>query len=104
LVLSDLRADIRFLPDLSVLKEKGIRSYCTLPLTTAQKRLGALGLGSSQVDAYREKDLRLLPRVAELVAVAVENALTREALQQEKDRLQMLLEVNTLVSNRELEQ
>jgi formate hydrogenlyase transcriptional activator len=67
--------------------------------------LGALGLGSTQVDAYREKDLRLLPRVAELVAVAVENALTREALQQEKDRLQMLLEVNTtLVSNRELEQ
>jgi formate hydrogenlyase transcriptional activator len=105
LVLSDLRSDIRFLPDLNVLKEKGIRSYCTLPLTTAQKRLGALGLGSSQVDAYREKDLRLLPRVAELVAVAVENALTREALQQEKDRLQMLLEVNTtLVSNRELEQ
>jgi len=105
LVLSDLRSDIRFLPDLNFLKEKGIRSYCTLPLTTAQKRLGALGLGSSQVDAYREKDLRLLPRVAELVAVAVENALTREALQQEKDRLQMLLEVNTtLVSNRELEQ
>ena len=105
LVLSDLRADIRFLTDLNVLREKGIRSYCTLPLTTAQKRLGALGLGSSQVDAYREKDLRLLPRVAELVAVAVENALTREALQQEKDRLQMLLEVNTtLVSNRELEQ
>jgi formate hydrogenlyase transcriptional activator len=105
LVLSDLRSDIRFLSDLNVLKEKGIRSYCTLPLTTAQKRLGALGLGSSQVDAYREKDLRLLPRVAELVAVAVENALTREALQQEKDRLQMLLEVNsTLVSNRELEE
>jgi formate hydrogenlyase transcriptional activator len=105
LVLSDLRADIRFLADLNFLREKGIRSYCTLPLTTAQKRLGALGLGSSQVDAYREKDLRLLPRVAELVAVAVENALTREALQQEKDRLQMLLEVNTtLVSNRELEQ
>ena len=105
LVLSDLRSDDRFLPDLNLLREKGIRSYCTLPLTTAQKRLGALGLGSSQVDAYREKDLRLLPRVAELVAAAVENALTREALQQEKDRLQMLLEVNTtLVSNRELEQ
>jgi len=105
LILSDLQSDVRFLADLNLLKERGIRSYCTLPLTTAQKRLGALGLGSSQVDAYSEKDLRLLPRVAELVAVAVENALTREALQQEKDRLQMLLEVNTtLVSNRELEQ
>src|SRR2546429_2583273 len=105
LILSDLQSDVHFLADLNLLKEKGIRSYCTLPLTTAQKRLGALGLGSSQADAFSAKDLRLLPRVAELVAVAVENALTREALQQEKDRLQMLLEVNTtLVSNRELEQ
>jgi formate hydrogenlyase transcriptional activator len=75
-----------------------------LPLTTAQKRLGALGLGSSRANAYGEKDLRLLPRVADLVAMAVENALTREALQQEKERLQMLLEVNTtLLTNRDLQ-
>jgi formate hydrogenlyase transcriptional activator len=86
LILSDLQSDVHFLADLNLLKDKGIRSYCTLPLTTAQKRLGALGLGSSQVDAFSAKDLRLLPRVAELVAVAVENALTREAQQQEKDR------------------
>ena len=76
-----------------------------MPLTTAQKRLGALALGSSQVTAYNERDLRLLLRVAELAALAVENALTRSALQQEKERLQMLLQVNTtLISNLELEQ
>ena len=81
-----------------------MRSYCWLPLTTAQKRLGTLGLGSSQTNAYGEKDMRLLPRVAKLVAVAVENALTREALVQEKERLHMLLEVNnTLVTNRDLQ-
>jgi formate hydrogenlyase transcriptional activator len=104
LVVSDLQSDSRFPPTLSILREKGLRSYCWLPLTTAQKRLGALGLGSTRVHAYSEKDMRLLPRIAELVAVAVENVLTREALQQEKERLQMLLEVNTtLVTNRELE-
>ena len=36
--------------------------------------------------------------------MAVENTLTREALQQEKERLQMLLEVNTtLLTNRDLQ-
>jgi formate hydrogenlyase transcriptional activator len=72
---------------LRTLHEKGLRSYCWLPLTTAQKRLGTLGLGSSQTNAYGERDMRLLPRVAKLVAVAVENALTREALVREKERL-----------------
>ena len=104
LVVPDVESDPRFPPVLSLLRKKGLRSYCWLPLTTAQKRLGALGLGSSRVNAYGEKDLRLLPRVADLVAMAVENALTREALQQEKERLQMLLEVNTtLLTNRDLQ-
>ncbi len=104
LVVDDLTAESRFRPVLRRLHEKGLRSYCWLPLTTAQKRLGTLGLGSSQTNAYGEKDMRLLPRVAKLVAVAVENALTREALVQEKERLHMLLEVNnTLVTNRDLQ-
>ena len=104
LVVDDLTAESRFSPVLRTLHEKGLRSYCWLPLTTAQKRLGTLGLGSSQTNAYGERDMRLLPRVAKLVAVAVENALTREALVQEKERLHMLLEVNnTLVTNRDLQ-
>jgi formate hydrogenlyase transcriptional activator len=76
LVVPDVESDPRFPPVLSLLRKKGLRSYCWLPLTTAQKRLGALGLGSSRANAYGEKDLRLLPRVADLVAMAVENALT----------------------------
>jgi formate hydrogenlyase transcriptional activator len=104
LVVPDLAADTRFPRVLSGLRKIGLRSYCWLPLTTAQKRLGALGLGSSQANAYGEKNMRLLPRVAKLVAVAVENALTREALVREKERLHMLLEVNnTLVTNRDLQ-
>jgi formate hydrogenlyase transcriptional activator len=104
LIVSDLASESRFPAVLNILREKGLRSCCWLPLTTAQKRLGAMGLGSSQADAYSERDLRLLARVAELVAVAVENTLAREALQQEKERLHMLLEVNhTLVTNRDLQ-
>jgi len=99
LAMSDLQIETRFPLHLDILREKGFRSCCFLPMTTAQRRLGALALGSSRVDEYDEKDLRLLHRVAELVALAMENALTRWALQQEKERLQMLLEVSTTLAS-----
>jgi formate hydrogenlyase transcriptional activator len=103
LVVPDERLDKHFPASLTYLREKGIRSYCTLPLTTAQRRLGALGLGSPREDVYGEKNLRLLRRIAELVALAVENALMYSALQLEKDRLQTLLEVNaTLLASIDL--
>jgi len=103
LVVSKVTAETRFPSLMNLLKDKGIRSYCALPLTTPEKRVGALGLGSSRASAYSEKNLRLLRRVAQLVAYAVEKVLTREALEQEKKRLQVLLEVNTtLVSTRDL--
>jgi len=36
LVVPDLAADPRFLPYLTRLRDKGLRSYCWLPLTTAE--------------------------------------------------------------------
>jgi formate hydrogenlyase transcriptional activator len=105
LVVPDLELEARFARVFDLFRERGLRSYCVMPLTTAQRRLGALGLGSSQLDAYQEEDLRLLGRVAELVALALENSLTRQALRDEKERLQTLLEVNrALVSSLDLQQ
>jgi formate hydrogenlyase transcriptional activator len=90
---------------LEILRRRGLQSCWLLPLTTAQRRLGALGLGSSKVSVSSEMDLRLLQRVAEMVALAVENSLTRTALQQEKERLQVLLEVNAaLLSSLDLQE
>lgn len=105
LVVADSRSDGRFPPFCEILNERGVRSFCALPLTTARRRLGGLGLGSTVVSAYGENDLRLLRRVAELVALAVENTLTRTAFESEKQRLKMLVEVNTtLASNLDLRQ
>jgi formate hydrogenlyase transcriptional activator len=66
----DFHGETRFPRVLDVLRTKGTRTYYMMPLTTAQKRLGALGVASSEADAYRE-DRRLRRRVAELVALAV---------------------------------
>jgi formate hydrogenlyase transcriptional activator len=87
-----------------------MKSLCLLPLTTAQRRVGALAFGSVKKGAYDEADLEFLRQVAAQVAVAVDNALNfqdarayQEQLSRERDRLRLLLEVtNALVSNLDL--
>ncbi len=103
LLIADLENETRFSELLNVLRKRGLKSYCVLPMTTAQSRLGAIGFGSARADAYLEADLEFMQRVANLVAVAVENLRTQQALVHDRDRLQVLLEVNNaLVSHLEL--
>ena len=94
LIFSDLRQETRFPGTLDGLRERDFCSYCLLPLTTAREKLGVLGIGSSHASAYESTDLKLLERVAALIALAVENELSRQALQEERRRLQALLKVN----------
>ncbi len=105
MVLPDLRQETRFQPAVNLLMEKGVRSYCGLPLTSGQKKFGALGLGSHRPNAYGEADVQLLRQIAELVALGFENANTRTAFREEKERLEVLLEVGaTLMSNLDVQQ
>jgi len=105
MVLPDLRQETRFQAAVNILIEKGVRSYCGLPLTSGQKKFGALGLGSQRPNAYREEDVQLLRQIAELVALGLENANTRIAFREEKERLEVLLEVGTtLMSNLDVQQ
>ena len=104
LVLPDIREEKRFPVILETLRARGIRSYCMFPLTTARGRLGALGFGSARVNAYSESDLQLLEQAANLVTLAVENTLTRQDLNEEKQHLRTLLEINqSLVSNLDIQ-
>jgi formate hydrogenlyase transcriptional activator len=100
LMVENLEKETRFPQVLQVLRSKGIQTYYALPLTNGNKRLGALGVASVKSNAYQKQDRRLLRRVAELVALAIENASTREALQEEKDRLRALVEINSTLASR----
>jgi len=110
LVIAHLRQEQRFGPVLKILRESGFQSCCVLPMTVAERRLGALAMASREENAYGNADLEFLQRVAEQVALAVDNVAQRQqslAYQQqvvsERDRLRLLLEVNNvLVSNREI--
>ena len=102
--------ETRFPRVTEMMLELGVKSFCAVPLTTAQRRLGALGFGSLQATAYDDADLEFLQQVAKQVAVAVDNALNyqsvqcyQQALSRERDHLRLLLEVNNaVVSNLEL--
>jgi formate hydrogenlyase transcriptional activator len=110
LVIPDVDEETRFPRLHGILKEYGIRSHCTFPLTTAHRRLGTFAVGSDRPNAYSAEDVRFLSLVADQIAVAIDDALHVHALQQTQlelekrnQRLQLLLDVNnSIASNLEL--
>lgn len=104
LTVDDITQERRFPWLMTKLRENGVQSFCVVPLTTAQRRLGAMGFGTLQKRAYQEGELNFMQQVAKQVAVAVDNALNYEAvlasqrqLARERDRQQLLLEINNAV-------
>src|SRR5277367_5932661 len=109
-VVTDTEDDPRFPDFLQRLREVGVRSLAMVPLTTAQRRLGAMGFGRIVPQGITDAEVQFMQRAASQVAVAVDNALNFETSQayqgqlaRERDRLQVLLDVNNvLVSTRDL--
>ncbi len=104
LIVPCLESEPRFPKAIGALRELGVQSLCMLPLTTAVRRLGAIGFGSLTSCAFGEAELDFLQQVATQVAVAVDNVLNDESAQsaqrqltRERDRLRLLLEVNNAV-------
>jgi formate hydrogenlyase transcriptional activator len=102
--VEDVAAESRFPKLTALLRENDVQSYCVVPLTTALRRLGAMGFGSLQRKSYPKADFDFMQQVAKQVAVAVDNALNFEQaqsvqkqLKEEHDRLRLLLDVNNTV-------
>jgi formate hydrogenlyase transcriptional activator len=103
-VLIDNIEKVHFPRSMQVLRQNGIKSCCSLPLSTAHRRLGAMTLGSVREGAYQPTDLTFLEQVAKQVAVAVDNALNFEQAQSVQQQLarehhvsRLLLDVNNAV-------
>jgi formate hydrogenlyase transcriptional activator len=109
-VTQDTATDTRYPEFIQRLHEKGVHSIAILPLTTAQRRLGALAFGLYAPHGLAETEIEFMKRVASQVAVATDNALNFESSQayqrqlaRERDRLQVLLDINNvLVSTRDI--
>src|SRR5882724_7284168 len=92
-----------------ILQKYGIRSVCTLPLTTAHSKVGTLTFASKASDIYTAEEVHFLSVVAEQIALAFDNALhfdasqaSQQQLVRKNERLGLLLELtNHVVSNLE---
>jgi formate hydrogenlyase transcriptional activator len=104
LIVNDVALETRYPVVISRLIENGVQSFCSVPLTTALGRLGAMGFGSLQTHIYDDSEVAFMCEVAKQIAVAVDNVLHDESarsmqreLARERDRLRLLLEVNNAV-------
>jgi formate hydrogenlyase transcriptional activator len=82
--------DTRFPQILDRLAKLGLKSACTLPLSTAHRRLGSLSFASHLEDAYSLDELRFLSLVANQIALAIDDSRAQQ-------RLQLLLDLTNRV-------
>ena len=115
LIIPSLDAETRFPAVTEMLKNRGVRSVCALPLTTVHRRLGGLAVGSTELDACSSEEVKFLSLVANQVALAVDDALNfdssehaKEALRASEESLRLTIAsipalVNTMSASGELE-
>jgi GAF domain-containing protein len=94
LVLNDLNRETRFGAALSMFRSQGLRSIAILPLTTIDQCLGVLVFGSSKPSDFENGAARFLEQIAGLVALAISNLLTRQAVAGEEEQLRALTAVS----------
>ena len=91
---------------IQVLRLHGIRTCYFLPLISSGQNLGVISFGCVRESAYGDDDMAFIQQVVKQIAIAVDNALNFEKaraaeqqLTRERDRLQLLLEVNNAVAS-----
>jgi len=103
-MVEDVEEEKNFPRLMAVLRENGVRSYCTVPLTSPLRQLGDMSFASAKKRTFSDSEIAFLQQVARQVAIAVDNVLHEESARQaqeqlarERDRVRLLLEVNNAV-------
>src|SRR5438067_3417720 len=94
LVLSKADLEARF-PDVLGFFKYPMAWLVAVPMTTGRSRLGALVFGSAQSVECDEGILNFLMGISGLVALAIENTISKETLAREREKLEALAEINT---------
>ncbi|HWX54682.1 MAG TPA: sigma 54-interacting transcriptional regulator [Verrucomicrobiae bacterium] len=110
--IADWSADTSFPRLKQLLEESGVSvgSVICLPLTTAHRRLGTLGICNQERNAYSPEDVSFLKLLARSVALAIDDTLNLEKsrtaqleLERQNARLNVLLDLtNRINSNLDL--
>ncbi len=79
----------------------GIRSVWSRPLFTSEgKVLGTFSINYREPRSPSVKDLQLIEDASHITGIAIERHLNEQALQRERDRLRLLLEITSSVTSR----
>jgi formate hydrogenlyase transcriptional activator len=70
-----------------IMAREGVHSLCCVPLVTHGEALGLLNLGSRQEHFFTAGDLQFFAQAADQVAIAVENALSFQRIEELNSRL-----------------
>ncbi|MEW6130215.1 MAG: sigma 54-interacting transcriptional regulator [Acidobacteriota bacterium] len=108
----DVESETRFPEIIALLRLQGMKALYVTPLTSVNRRLGAMGFGSKELSAYSQTHLSFLQQVARQVAVAVDNTLNFENAQiagqqtkRQSERLRLMLKItNAMVSQLDLKE
>jgi len=98
---SHLTADLsteKGFPFEQALYQAGLRSLVTLPLLVGGELFGALSLGSSEMDVFREDQLPVLQQIADAVAISLENSLLLQAERGQRELAEALGEATAALT------
>jgi formate hydrogenlyase transcriptional activator len=70
-----------------IMAREGLHSICCMPLVTHGNALGTLNLGSRQESFFTDGDLQFFAQAADQVAIALENALSFQRIEEFNTRL-----------------
>jgi formate hydrogenlyase transcriptional activator len=99
-VFGTMDGETRFPAFAGKMRQKGLKSICAFPLTTAHRRLGSLIIGSTRLNAYSAEEVRFCSLVADQIALATDDAINFHASRKAQERLELLLDItNRMVSN-----
>ena len=96
----------------AILARHGVASFCALPLTTVNRRVGTLVVASRRADAYPDGEMGFLSLVADQVALAVDDAANFERLRAAQadlrrgnEQMRLVLDVGSrILSNLDLQE
>ena len=94
LTIPDLENDPRFPVCLSTLRKHNVRSFASLPMSTVQHHYGALGMGKSEREPADIHNSQFLSRIAQMIALALENHDIRRDLREQQERIKSLVAIS----------
>ena len=94
-IISDVESEQRFPSVVPVLRSQGLRSYTVVPISTPNRRFGALGLGKKIPDAGNADEVEFLSRVALMGALVLEKETALRAFEEQQSLLAISRELSS---------